>query len=502
MSIYIKKRRWKLALFAAAVIIVTASLYYSNIIVQEIAWDERNNVHIWADAIHQKAHLVDYQEQFFERLQQEERKRVEIWAEAYKKIIDAKLTDEITFYSRIIEENTTIPVILTDINDNIILTRNVGFDRDQIKVLEGELKEEFTVYKPIIVTSYGTTNYLYYSDSRLFTELRDVLNNLIESFFSEVVINSASVPVIITDSTKSNILAFGNIDSARISNKKYREKILNAMVNENQPIMIDISGQGIRYIFYRDSSLLVQLRYYPYVQVAIVSLFLLIAYFLFSISRKSEQNQVWVGLAKETAHQLGTPLSSMMAWVELMKMDGRDDEMVREIEKDVQRLETITERFSKIGSLPNLEEENLVKIIYRTVNYIKSRTSKNIKFKINQPADMTIVAPVNLNLFEWVVENLCKNAVDAMSGIGNINIQLHEDDKQVFIDICDTGKGIQRSKFKTIFHPGFTSKKRGWGLGLSLSQRIIENYHSGRIFVKTSTPNKGTTVRIILNKGR
>ncbi len=502
MNIYTQKKRWKLALFVSAIIIITTSLYYSNIIVRKIARDERNNVHIWADAIHQKAHLVNYQEKFFERLQEEERKRVEIWAEAYKKIINAKLTDDLTFYSRIIEENTTIPVILTDINDSIILTRNVNFDRNTIKILKGKLKQEFTVYPPIIVSSFGNTNYLYYEDSRLFTELRDVLNNLIESFFSEVVINSASVPVIITDSTRRNIIAYGNIDSAKINSPNYLENIINGMADENNPIMIDLAGQGIRYIFYRDSFLLVQLRFYPYIQLAIISLFLLIAYLLFNISRRSEQNQVWVGLAKETAHQLGTPLSSMMAWVELMKMEGRDNEVVREIEKDVQRLETITERFSKIGSMAHLSEENLVTIVYESVDYIKSRTSKNIKFTINQPENVTVVAPVNLNLFEWVIENLCKNAVDAMGGIGSISLEINEDEKQVFIDISDTGKGIPRSKFKTIFNPGYTSKKRGWGLGLSLSKRIIENYHSGRIFVKSSTPNKGTTFRIILNKSR
>lgn len=502
MNIYTKKRRWKLALFATAMIIIAASLYYSNTIVRKIARDERNNVHIWADAIHQKAHLVNYQEKFFERLQQEERKRVVIWAEAYKRIIDAKLTDEITFYSRIIEENTTIPVILTDKNDSIILTRNVEFDRNDVKVLKGKLKDQYTVYDPIPVNSFGNTNFLYYKDSRLFTELRIVLNDLIESFFSEVVINSASVPVIITDSTRNNIINFGNIDSENIEDPQQRSHLIKAMAYENEPIMIDLVGQGKRYILYRDSSLLTQLRYYPYIQLAIISLFLFIAYLLFSVARRSEQNQVWVGLAKETAHQLGTPLSSMMAWVELMKMEGKDSEVVREIEKDVQRLETITERFSKIGSLAELEEENIIRVIYDSVDYIKSRTSKNVKFIINQPENIAIVAPVNLNLFEWVIENLCKNAVDAMSGIGTIELNINEDEKQVVIDISDTGKGIQRSRFKTIFNPGYTSKKRGWGLGLSLSRRIIETYHSGRIFVKSSTPGKGTTFRIILNKTR
>ncbi len=221
---------------------------------------------------------------------------------------------------------------------------------------------------------------------------------------------------------------------------------------------------------------------------------------LFSQARRSEQNQVWVGMAKETAHQLGTPLSSMMGWVELLKLKGVDRETLSEIEKDVNRLGTITDRFSKIGSQPRLESADIVKLVYDTISYIRSRTSPKVSFTITPELDKEIMVPVNIHLFEWVIENLCKNAVDAMDGSGEVNIDISEDDLNVIIDITDTGKGIQKSLQKTIFNPGYTSKQRGWGLGLTLSRRIINNYHSGDIFVRSSVINKGTTFRIILNK--
>jgi signal transduction histidine kinase len=232
----------------------------------------------------------------------------------------------------------------------------------------------------------------------------------------------------------------------------------------------------------------------------VISVFLFIAYLLFSYARKSEQNQVWVGMAKETAHQLGTPLSSMIAWIELLKLKGLDNETVTEIEKDVQRLETITDRFSKIGSSAKLERLNIVKVVHQAVAYISSRTSQKIRFEVSPPMSKVIEIPLNLHLFEWVIENVCKNAVDAMEGTGLIGIDITEDTDHIHIDISDTGKGIPKSRFKTIFHPGFTSKSRGWGLGLTLSKRIIENYHNGKIFVKSSSLGKGTTFRIIMKR--
>lgn len=500
VDIYLRKKRWKFILFATAMIIVAASLYYTNILVNEIRKDERKNVQIWADAIHQKADLVNYTNNLFEQLKNEERKRVSIVAEAQRRILTATPNEDLNFFLSIIGENTTIPVIVTDDSGNIMASRNTSLN-ESVKKLEGDLQKEFSAYPPIVVNYiYNKKIYLYYKDSNIFAKLKSVLDDLIRSFFSEVVLNSASVPVIITDSTGKIPFAFGNIPENKMQDKLWVQQTLESMASQNTPIKIDLADTGIHYIYYQDSFLLIQLKYYPVVQFGVIAVFLLIAYLLFSYARKSEQNQVWVGMAKETAHQLGTPLSSMIAWMELLKLKGLDEETIREIEKDVQRLETITDRFSKIGSAARLEKTNIIGMIHETVNYIRSRTSPKITFTINPSSSTELFVPINLHLFEWVIENLCKNAVDAMEGSGTVNIEISEDVDHVHIDVSDTGKGIPKSRFKTIFHPGFTSKKRGWGLGLTLSKRIVENYHSGKIFVRSSTLNKGTTFRIILKK--
>jgi signal transduction histidine kinase len=500
VDIYLRKRRWKLFLFAFAVLIVAASLYYTNILVNEIRKDERKNVQIWADAIHQKADLVNYTNNLFEQLKVEERKRVSIVAEAQRRILTATSNEDLNFFLSIIGENTTIPVIVTDESGNIMTSRNANLDIS-VKTLEGTLKKEFSVYPPIVVNYiYNTKLYLYYKDSNMFAKLKTVLDDLIRSFFSEVVLNSASVPVIITDSTGKAPFAHGNIPENKMQDKAWVQHTLKSMASQNTPIKIDLADTGIHYIYYQDSFLLTQLKYYPIVQFSVIFIFLLIAYLLFSYARRSEQNQVWVGMAKETAHQLGTPLSSMVAWMELLKLKGLDEETIREIEKDVQRLETITDRFSKIGSATRLEKRNIVEVVHETVSYIRSRVSAKVIFDVKPGMETEIFIPLNLHLFEWVIENICKNAVDAMEGNGRVNIEITDDVDHIHIDIGDTGKGIPKSRFKTIFRPGYTSKARGWGLGLTLTKRIVENYHSGKIFVKSSTLNKGTTFRIILKK--
>ncbi len=332
------------------------------------------------------------------------------------------------------------------------------------------------------------------------TELRDVLDDLVRSFFSEIVINAASVPVIITDSTKKNVVDFGNIQPDKIMDPEFVERTIAEMESGNTPIEIDLVNQGKSYIFYQGSYLLTQLTYYPIIQLGIVALFLFIGYFMFSTARRSEQNQVWVGLAKETAHQLGTPLSSMIAWMELLKMEEVKLPALEELGKDVDRLEKVTERFSKIGSIPKLEFVNIVEVIYNSIAYLKTRTSRKIIYEINPGHDATIMVPINLHLFEWVIENVTKNAVDAMGNQGKFTIDIIEENGHVTIDMIDTGKGIPKSKHKSIFNPGITSKNRGWGLGLSLAERIVKNYHRGKIYVKSSAIDKGTTFRIVLNK--
>jgi anti-sigma regulatory factor (Ser/Thr protein kinase) len=501
LNVYAKKRRWKWILFALAVIIVAASLWYTQLLVRDIAREERINIQIWADAIHQKAELVNYTDEFFKQLQEEERKKAEQLADAFRIVSVSDESDVLNFFLKIIKDNTTIPVILTDSRGKIKNTDNVSFDPDTVEYLKGELRAEFMVYEPVKIAIEGNQfDYLFYKESILFNELRRVLDDLMDSFFSEIVINSASVPVIITDSTKKVVIEHGKLDPRRVQDSIYVMKTLHDMADDNEPIEVELADQGRRYIFYQDSELLTRLMFFPYFQLGVIGVFLFIAYILFSSARNSEQKQVWVGLAKETAHQLGTPLSSMIAWIELLKLDGIKSEPITELSKDVERLQKITDRFSKIGSEPILKNENMVKVLYDAVDYIKSRSSRKVNYKILQPPDRKINAPINLHLFEWVIENVLKNAIDAIGGDGNIEIDVQEEESLVLIDITDDGKGIPKSRFKAIFNPGYTSKKRGWGLGLSLARRIVKDYHKGKIFVKQSAVNKGTTFRIMLRK--
>jgi len=480
--------------------IIGVSLFYTNLIVRKFAAKERNNVRLWADAVQRKARLVRYTESFFGQLQEQERKRVELLANVYKQLLSDNQSDY-NFYLDIISNNNTIPIILTDSKGKVLESKNIDKEQDTITELVGKIRHEFTNYKPITVQYLNRKQYLYYKDSQFFTELRDVLNNYVASFMSEVALNSSSVPVIITDSTRKKVLLFGNLNDIKMSDPIFVKHKLEEMADENLPIKVKLSDQGASYIYYQDSELLTIVKFFPIAQILIIAVFAAFAYFLFSFARRSEQNRVWAGMARETAHQIGTPLSSIMAWLELLKIgEGNIDQATDEIEKDVNRLQMITERFSKIGSSPTLEQNNIVKILTDSLAYLKPRTSKKVTYILNYNKEEQLLIPVNASLFSWVIENVCKNAIDAMGGNGVISISLQEESKNVIIDISDTGKGISSSDQKAIFNPGYTSKKRGWGLGLSLSRRIINDYHKGKLFVKASTVGKGTTFRIILKK--
>jgi two-component sensor histidine kinase len=348
-----------------------------------------------------------------------------------------------------------------------------------------------------------------FAKTQEYTSDPDNSENLI-FIFQEIVTPNNSIPVIVVDADGNpSIYRNIDIDSSKHDEeerKKILKKELKIMEQEYEPITISWTGSNdpsdYQYIYYRNSDLIYRLRYYPYIQLSVIAAFVFFGYVSFSYSRKAEQNQVWVGLAKETAHQLGTPLSSLMAWLEIMKIDDdiKDKEVVTELEKDISKLELITSRFSSIGSIPVLREENISKLIEQTVNYLKKRTSKKVNLYFICKDDL-ITADINKPLFDWVIENLCKNAIDAMSGEGEITITLKEGKYgDALIDVKDSGKGIPSSKIKEIFQPGFSTKKRGWGLGLTLAKRIIENYHNGKISVKESTLNKGTTFRIVLRR--
>lgn len=336
------------------------------------------------------------------------------------------------------------------------------------------------------------------ADTNQYRQL-DLLMNEVNNFLSNIQKQNVTIPVILTDE-QDNIISFRNLDNDKTSDSLYLAKQLKEMKEEHEPIVIALYAGSKNYIYYKNSLLLTQLRYYPYFQLSVIALFMLVSYLAFSASRRSEQNRVWVGMSKETAHQLGTPISSLMAWMEMLRQDNSADQLVvREMEKDIARLNIITERFSKIGSAPALQPENLVQVIGHAINYLQSRSSSKVQFALEYTSN-SISAPLNVPLFEWVIENLSKNAMDAMDGIGSITFSIHDDSKTVVIDVTDTGKGIPKSKFQTVFNPGYTTKKRGWGLGLSLVKRIVEDYHKGSITVHHSELNKGTTFRILLHK--
>ena len=320
------------------------------------------------------------------------------------------------------------------------------------------------------------------------------------NFLLNIIEDNETIPTILVDD-EGNIVTTRNLDPKREKDTSYINHTLEIMKNEHEPIKIlyDEENKRYNYLYYENSKLLNELKTYPFIQLALIAFFALMSYFALSSSRKAEQNQVWVGMSKETAHQLGTPISSLREWLNLIRETEKEnqEEILQEIDYDIKRLELITERFSKIGSEPVLKGENLDLVIEKSIGYLKNRISSKVKFEINigKPGNW---AQINIPLFDWVIENLCKNAVDAMEGSGFLNIQINHDAEFVYIDITDTGKGVPRSKFKTIFKPGYTTKKRGWGLGLSLVKRIIHEYHKGQIYVRHSEPGKGTTFRIVL----
>ena len=331
------------------------------------------------------------------------------------------------------------------------------------------------------------------------------LNNADEntdlSLVLEVLNGNHTIPVIVLD-RQGDVQDYRNLavraDNAKDSLLYIKEKA-QAWQKTEHSIRIDLSDQDYMEICYGESLMLIRLAWWPYVQLGVVLVFVLIAIFALLSSKKAEQNKVWVGLSKETAHQLGTPISSLMAWVEVLKDTYPDDELIPELGSDVKRLQRIAERFSKIGSKPEIQPENLNEVVTQVLQYIGRRTSNRVSLVCNLPQQPLIV-PMNAPLFEWVVENLCKNAVDSMEGDGTITLTATDLPNCYALEVADTGKGIAKNHFQTIFMPGFTTKKRGWGLGLSLAKRIIEDYHQGHIFVKNSELGKGTTFRIELKK--
>lgn len=380
-------RQVKIILVLAAIIIAVASLIVSNNLVKKLADEEHN--------------------------------KMEVWAEAMRSLNKADENTDLNLVLKVINENNTIPVIVTDSKRNVQIYRNVD--------LKG-------------------------------VNFEDSMKNA-EAISSKLLDDGKYIRIYLDDSLKTDYIN----------------------------------------VCYDDSVILKRLSTYPYIQLGVVMLFVVVAIFALLTSKKAEQNKVWVGLSKETAHQLGTPISSLMAWTEILKENYPEDELIPEMDKDVKRLELIAERFSKIGSLPEPVPSSLMDVMTHVIDYMDRRTSSKVKFIKDFP-DNDIIVKINSSLFEWVIENLCKNAVDAMEGCGTITLHVEETASKVIIEVIDTGKGIKKKNIRNVFKPGFTTKKRGWGLGLSLAKRIVEEYHKGRIFVKNSEIGKGTTFRIELAK--
>lgn len=319
------------------------------------------------------------------------------------------------------------------------------------------------------------------------------------SLEDKIIGNNHNIPMIITNE-KDSITQWANLDALKVLKPSYLKEQLAIMKSQNQPVVVSYKREKInQFIYYRDSDLLTKLKYYPIALILILILFASVIYLFVKSNKVADQNKLWTGMAKETAHQIGTPLSSLLGWIEILRLENTDEATVHEIENDVQRLNIIAERFSKIGSVPILKENDIVTTTEAALNYLKSRSSKQVQFSFESKKP-PINAEINVQLFSWVIENLVKNAIDAMEGKGKIKVLITENEKSVQIFISDSGKGISKTLQQKIFSPGFTTKKRGWGLGLSLAKRIIEDYHNGKIYVQKSELGKGATFAIILKK--
>jgi len=321
------------------------------------------------------------------------------------------------------------------------------------------------------------------------------------AFTNQIAVENDDIPIIETDENNNPTGNFVNIDSALVvKDSNHLRKMVQHFGNSNEPVQVEITKEPLTYnkYFYGPSSLQTEVRYYPLVQLVIVGLFIVITLLALRSSYRSVQNQVWAGMAKETAHQLGTPVSSLQGWIEMLKENPDNSKIVSELEKDVNRLQLVSDRFGKIGSSPQLEKRDIISQVETMVDYMRKRAPGKVNFSVNAGNEKEVHANISPPLFDWVIENLLKNSLDAMEGTGEIKINIEKLPDKVHIDLKDTGKGIPLSMQRRVFKPGFTTKKRGWGLGLSLSKRIIEQYHKGEIFVKSSDPGKGTTFRIVL----
>ena len=446
-------RHLRPVLIIFALLIFVVSLLVSNLLVTALGAhvkDLEAHVKDFETHVNDLENHVTELEGVVEERKKEEFKKMELWVEAMRCINNADENTDLTLAISVLESNNTIPVVVLDASGNVSLYRNIEFPT------------------------------ACYADS----VINDVVERAKEMGYvirMELAPNEGYLSICYNES-----LALSHLSGIQASQSKLLES--QSVLLGSQSVLLD-----------SQSELLSRLSYYPYIQLGVVVLFFIICFVAVLSSKRAEQNRVWVGLSKETAHQLGTPISSLMAWIEVLKAKYADDELLPEMERDVQRLQMVADRFSKIGSRTEPTLEDVGTVVGKAVEYMKRRSPAKVKYRLSFP-DTPLSARLNAPLMEWVFENLCKNAIDAMEGCGEISVVVTDDGDKVLVDVADTGKGIAKSRWKMIFEPGFTTKPRGWGLGLSLAKRIVEEFHKGRIYIKKSLPGKGTTFRIELKK--
>ena len=529
MNLYHKKQRWKIALLGIAILLVAASLWFSFSIVEKVQQREVDRIEQWADAVKRKSELVNLTNNAFNELSQaltelreRDRQKVEMWSLAMEEV--NKPLEDYSFAVKILGQNNSIPVIITDSDYEVVssynlhaldtlIQRNIrnehsemdkDFKKDLFRKtkndsLQSYIKHWQKEHPPLeIDLYYGEKQYVFYFDSIKFkTEKLTLLeysrDSLISAFSDELVTNEYLVPVLFIDRSTREVIATNRMDYDSTN----ANQLVNMLSTNGDSILIELGGENEGVIYYEHSEEITQMKFFPIVQFFIIGLFVLIAYLAFSTFRKAEQDQVWAGMAKETAHQLGTPISSLMASNQLLESKGIESSITDEINKDIERLNVVTNRFSKIGSESVLQSANVVEVVDGAIAYLKNRISSKIELTF-EADDKEITTQLNPALIEWAVENIVKNAVDSMDGEGAINVKVFQQEDEVYIDIKDTGKGIPSNKIKSVFRPGYTTKKRGWGLGLSLVKRIIEEFHKGQVYVLQSELGVGTTFRIQL----
>lgn len=492
-----KKGKWIILMLT--ILMALFALWQIDRVANQIRESEEQKVRLWANAISQKAELVNSTDRFFQQARLDERRKIKMYTDILESFNRSSIGRDAEFslaYVNYIIDSSELEIIITDQDSIITAPHELAGNK-----FSGTMMEEFSRQPSFTYKVWDMPMTLYYKESKTYSDLRQMLRQLNETYFNEITNNSVFVPVIITNSARTRVLGSGNIPTKEFDTADKLAKKLHDMERENDPIQLILPNHHSAFVFYESTPFLKAMRWVPLLYIFIAFVIVLVSYYLFRTARTMEQNQIWVGMAKETAHQLGTPISSLIAWTEYLDGKTLEPQYTGEIRKDLSRLETITRRFSKIGSVPELNNENLCQVIQDAVNYLQNRTSRKVKFSTSFPEE-DIIIPLNRYLFEWVIENICKNAIDAMDGNGTFSVIVSTDSKHIFIDLADTGKGIPSSLQKKVFQSGFTTKQRGWGLGLSLAKRIIESYHSGKIFLKYSVPNQGSVFRIILNKER